>query len=358
MSADRQAAVQSLFGALQAAPHAHDFFALLRRIEALHPEAPRFGQALRPSQEALRLGQEPELDFAPAALASFEPHGAHAPRLGVRFFGLLGPQGPLPLHLTEYARERARQRGDPTFARFLDVFHHRLLSLFYRAWAQGQPTVQHDRPQDDRFAAWLGACFGHGAGLSRQGSLGGGSRLFQAGLLASRSRHPEGLAKILALHFDIPARIQQYVPHWMDLEREDRCRLGHARSRSRQGLDAGAPARLGMTATSGRKAWDRQYKFRIVLGPLTLAQYRALLPGGAAWRELRDWVLQYVGLDLEWDVELCLARNEVPQPHLGRQVQLGLTGWLGRRRTQRDASDLRLRPRHSFLLHRQGASHV
>ena len=124
---ERDAALRALFEDVEATPWAHDFFALLRRIEGLTPDVPRLGRGLRPSQEAIRLGQEPELDFAPAALQSLTRGQNPAPRLGVRFFGLLGPQGPMPLHLTEYTRERLHQRGDPTLSRFLDVFHHRLL---------------------------------------------------------------------------------------------------------------------------------------------------------------------------------------------------------------------------------------
>ena len=95
-----------LFDALAAAPYAFDFFALMRRIDALSPNAPRLGRALRPSFEPVRLGQDPELDFAPAAISSHETSAHGPPRIGVRFFGLFGPHGPLPLHLTDYARER------------------------------------------------------------------------------------------------------------------------------------------------------------------------------------------------------------------------------------------------------------
>jgi type VI secretion system protein ImpH len=355
ISARRQAALQALFAALEAAPHDHDFFALLRRVESLRHEAPRIGRSLRPSQEALRIGQEAELNFAPAALATFGATGGAAPRLGVRFFGLLGPQGPMPLHLTEYMRERTL-RGDPTPSRFLDVFHHRMLTLFYRAWADAQPTVQHDRPHEDRFAAWLGATFGLTSETRTQGELPETARLFQAGLLGSRSRHPEGLRKLLSQHFAVPVRIEPYVAHWMMIEPEDRSRLGYARNRPER--SGAGRAALGSTANAGNKVRDRQYKYRIALGPLTLAQYHAFLPGGAAWLKLRDWVHQYTGLDLLWDVQLCLARDQVPEPRLGRRVALGVTAWLGRRDRQRDRADLRLRPDTSFLLLRQGDSHA
>ncbi len=348
------AALAALFDALQADPRGHDFFAVLRRVELLHPQWPRFGQALRPSQEALRLGQDAELDFAPAAIESFEAD-AVVPRLGVRFFGLLGPQGPMPLHLTEYTRERLRLRNDPTLARFLDVFHHRLLALFYRAWAQAQPVVHRDRPNDDRFAAWLGSSFGFDGDVRSNSSVPLEARLFQAGLLGSRSRHPEGLTKLLSQYFGVPVRIEQHVAQWLLLDSDDRSRLGFARSRPER---TRAPAALlGSTATSGNKIRDHQFKFRIVLGPLTLAQYHDFLPGGRAWLALRDWVQQYTGLDLRWDVQLVLAHAEVPEPRLSKKVRLGLTTWIGRMGRSRDRGDLRLRPDTSFLL-RHGVHHA
>ncbi|CAN7472122.1 type VI secretion system baseplate subunit TssG [Pseudorhodoferax sp. LjRoot39] len=347
---------EALFASVRAAPWAHDFFALLRRLEALHPEAPRIGRALRPAQEPVRLGQEPELDFAPAPLASFaHEKDMPAPRLGVRFFGLLGPHGPMPLHLTEYVRERQRWRNDPTAARFLDIFHHRMLALFYRAWADAQPTVQHDRPAQDRFAAWLGAGFGHAGTAPLQGALPRQAQLFQAGLLGARSRHPEGLAKLLAQHFRVPVRIEEHVAHRLPIAPEDRSRLGHARNRpQRAALPA---AQLGRNANAGRAVHDRQFKFRVVLGPLTLAQYLGFLPGGPAWPPLRDWIRQYAGLDLQWDVQLVLAQAELPEPRLGQRVPLGVVSWLGRQHPARDRGDLRLRPTASFV-HRHGDHHA
>ena len=359
-AADRDAALAGLFRALGEAPREHDFFAVLRHVDALRPELPRIGTALRPAQEVVRLGQDPELDFAPSALESFSTGSRGAPRLGVRFFGLLGPQGPMPLHFTEYVRERLRFRGDATLARFLDVFHHRLLALFYRAWADAQPTVHHDRPDSDRFGAWLGASFGAKDAGPAPRALPERARLFQAGLLGNRSRHAEGLVKLLRQYFRVPVRVEQHVAQWLVLERDDRSRLGFSRSRPER-RDAVAP-QLGVSATSGSKCRDRQYKFRVALGPLTLARYDDFLPGGPAWSRLREWVQHYAGLDLRWDVELTLAADQVPEPRLGRAVRLGVSAWIGRRddaQRGRDRNDLRLRPDTSFLLRRNtGARHA
>lgn len=318
--------------ALAAEPYRHDFFAALRRIECLHPRLPRLGQALRPRDEPLRLGQDPGLGFAPAALASFGlPPGAAAPLLQVRFSGLLGPNGPLPLHLSEFAGARALHEGDPTLVRFLDLFNHRFLALFYRAWAQARPTVSLDRPHEDRFGMY-GACLcGLGEpALRGRGAAGDDARLFFCGLLARQVRNRDGLAALLAGYFRLPVAVEEFVGHWLVLPEGERSRLG------------GRRAALGQGAPLGARVWDRQHKIRIRFGPLDLERYAALLPGGAALAQLVDWVRQYAGFELDWDVQLLLAAPQVPRVRLGRIARLGWTSWLGARGRAGPAADLAL----------------
>lgn len=325
-----------LYAQLAEQPWAHDFFAVLRQIESLSPDAPRLGKALRPGVEPIRLGQDPELDFAPAAIMSFKADGVR-PRLGNRFFGLFGPMGPLPLHLTEYARDRLRNHADPTFARFADVFHHRALLLFYRAWAQNQPTVQADRPHDDQFAKWVSALFGQApASMRGADSVPDAAKRHSAGQLASRTRNPETISKVLRQYFDVPIRVEPYVGHWMPLRTEDRSRLG------RPGARRSAP--LGVSVVAGAKVWDRQYKLRLHVGPLTLAQYQQFLPGQPSLIELRDWMRQLVGFELLWDVRLVLKGDEVPKLDMQGKARLGRTTWLGRKTPHPDRGELHLHP--------------
>jgi type VI secretion system protein ImpH len=126
----------------------------------------------------------------------------------------------------------------------------------------------------------------------------------------------------------VPAWIQEFVGHWMALAERERTYLG------REG------SRLGSGAVLGVQVWDRQHKFRVHLGPLTLAAYESFLPGGARLRQLVDWVRFYGGLELEWDVRLWLEENEVPPLRLGRHCRLGWTTWLGHRRSGGSAHDL------------------
>jgi type VI secretion system protein ImpH len=325
----RETDVVAFFAALAEAPYRYDFYQTLRRLECLHDSRPRWGRALRPVDEPVRLGQDPDLSFAPAPLASFDAgQDGRPPRLQVRLFGLLGPNGPMPLHITEYARERLRHAGDPTLSRFLDLFHHRFLTLFYRAWAQAQPHVNRDRPKDDRFAVYVGAFLGVSTTAFRErDTLPDLAKFFHVGALIRHSRNPEGLVAILQQFFRVPVQIQEFVGHWMSLGGSERTYL------RRDG------AMLGSGAVLGARVWDRQNKFRIRLGPLTLAQYESFLPGGPMLQKLVDWVRLYCSLELDWDVRLVLDRRQVPTLRLGGG-RLGWTTWLGERPGNADAGEL------------------
>lgn len=329
----------AFFAALAAAPYRHDFYQTLRRLECLFDDKPRWGRALRPLDEPVRLGQDPDLSFAPAPIASFETSPAGGPaRLQVQLFGLLGPNGPLPIHITEYARERLRHAGDPTFGRFLDLFNHRFLALFYRAWAQAQPHVNRDRPNDDRFAVYVGSFVGIAPQAFRdRDALPDLGKLFHAGTLLRHVRNAEGMTSILQQFFRVPVQVEEFVGHWLRLEARERTSLGRSGS---SGSSLGAT--LGSGAVLGRRVWDRQHKFRVHAGPLTLAEYESFLPGGVPLRMLVDWIRQYLCFELEWDVRLILKKNEVPPLKLGSGAggRLGWTTWLGRRRAQTDAGDL------------------
>jgi len=325
----READALAFFAELAAAPYQYDFYQTLRRLECLHEGKPRWGQALRPVDEPVRLGQDPDLSFAPAPLASFAAQDGKPPRLQVRLFGLFGPNGPLPIHLTEYARERLQHAGDPTLSRFLDIFHHRFLALFYRAWAQAQPHVNRDRPKDDRFTTYVGAFLGMSpATLRDRDSLPDLAKFFHVGALIRQVRNSEGLAHILQHFFRVPVQIEEFVGHWLSLSTGERSSLSSER------------AALGSGAVLGSRVWDRQSKFRIRLGPLTLLQYESFLPGGSHLRKLVDWVRLYLCFELDWDVRLLLKRNEVPRLTLGGGRRLGWTTWLGSRPSATDADEL------------------
>lgn len=319
-------------------PWAYDYFALMRRLESLSVTAPRWGRALLPGAESVRVGQEPSLSFAPASFSRFEPPTAHSPpRLRQHFFGYLGPNGPLPVHLSDFIRERVLNHGDPTWLAFLDTFSHRFALFFYRAWAQARPAVGLDRPQEDGFRRQVGALVGIGtAARQERDEIHDDARLHFAGRLVRRVHNAEGVEAVLASYFGVPVRLEPWVGHWMALPAQELTRLGRGE----------AACSLGMGAMLGRRAWDRQHRVRLHIGPLTLERYRDFLPIGSARPVLQRWMQQLLGGELYWDAELILQKEEVPPTrlgaHAGNAPRLGWVSWLGTRRRTRDAADVRI----------------
>ena len=322
--------------ALAKEPHRFGFFNAMRALECAYRARPRIGTSRRPREDPVRLGQQPHLEFAPTTLAAFEPRENNKPaRLTGFFFGMFGPDGPLPLHLTEFAIQRIRFHRDATFARFVDMFHHRLISLFYRAWANARPTVSYDRPEEDRFSAYVASLIGLGIpALRDRDAMPDRAKLFYAGHFACHTRHAEGLAATLGDYFQVPATIQEFCPAWVTLPVHCRLHLGDL-----QGMGI-----LGETATIGARVWDCQHKFRVVFGPMGLSDYVRMIPSGEALVRLTAVIRNYAGAGLDWDLNLVLKRDEVPAAKLGEFGELGWTTWLGTRHEKTDASDMIINP--------------
>jgi type VI secretion system protein ImpH len=335
--------VDRLFADLTAEPWRFDLWHVLRWLDAKHPQFPVLGRSPNAELEPLRIGQEPSLAFAQSQLYALEPgHDGRRPRLSILGFGLFGPNGPLPIHLTEYARERVLYH-DRTFVRFADILHHRFTLLFYRAWADVQSAASLDRPGDDRFGRYSSSLIHLGeASLAQRDAVAEHAKLFVSGHLVRQTRNAEGLERVLATFFRARVRVEQWVSHWLALAREQQTRLGGGRDAEQ----------IGIGAVAGEKVPDVQSSFRIRMGPLSLAEYESHLPGGMPFSQMLSWLRNYIGYELAWDVRLVLRREEVPRATIGGSVRLGFTTWLGERRRGDDADDLVLV--HETIVARQG----
>ncbi len=305
---------------LKQSPEKFSFFLALRCIECAAADSPRLGQSLRPASDPVRLDQTPSLAFANSTLDFFEQGKDGAPaRLSSFFHGLFGPHGALPAHLTEHAKDRLKHAKDPTFARFVDMFHHRMLSLFYRAWANKEPTVNFDREASDQFKKYIGALFGQGMpSLHQRDELPDRAKLYFSGLLSKQVHNADGLAAMLSGYFNMPVTVNEFIGEWMPMPKESQWRLGESE-------ETGA---LGQTTLVGEKAWGCQHKFRLRFGPLNFAAFKRLLPGGEDLKCVIAVVKNYIGLQFDWDSNLVLKKKEVPEFVLGGENQLGWSTWL------------------------------
>lgn len=313
-------------------PFAFDFYRAARLLQAQFLNCPRFGYSQSLGQDPVRFAQKPSLAFAPSTIAGVTA-GAQQPatRIWENFFGLFGPNGPLPLSLTEYARERELHFGDRTFAAFLNIFHHRLITFFFRAWADSQKTVDLERPADQHFACYVGSVFGLGqAPLQNRDTVPDHSKLYFAGRLAPQTRNAEGLAAILGDFFGVKTELQTFVGRWLKLPADSCCRLG----------ESPATGSVGVSTLLGARIWECQLNCRIRMGPMALRDLERLLPCGQSFKRLQQWVLNYVGDEVFWDLQLVLLHEEVPETHLGQYGRLGWTTWLKTKPFVRDAEDL------------------
>lgn len=317
---------------LEAEPHLFGFIAALRKLECIYDDKPRLGESRRTIDDPIRLGQDPSLSFAPRPIASFKTGTSSTPdRLESYFFGLFGPNGPLPLHLSEFVHSRELNNGDRTFRAFANMFHHRLFCLFYRATANGEPTINLDRPEENRFDLFAGAIPGIGPmSLRDRDEMPDAAKLHNAGLLSLQTRPAEGLVDLLENYFELPFRIEQLVGEWLPLADEDRSVLGNSRS----------SCVLGESAILGKEIWNCQHRFRIVCGSLSLVDFERLLPGAQSVDALLAVVRNYVGDEFAWDLQLVLERDDVPAIELGKSGHLGWTTWLGQRQEASDADDV------------------
>ena len=320
-----------LLTSLQQEPYKYGFFAALRELECLYKNKPRIGYSVKPADDAVRFGQMPSLQFAPSTIASFDIKGSSAAKLKVFFFGVFGANGPLPLHLTEFARSRIRNSKDDTFAEFVDLFHHRLLSLFYRAWADKEPTVQFDRSNKDKFAFYVGSLLGLGEPSSQnRDAIPDYTKLHFAAHLGGHTQHAVGLQSILSDYLQMPIQIEEFIGEWLNIPEDSYCFLD----------DDTSTGQLGVSAVIGTKTWQCQHKFRIIIGPLDLPEYASLLPSGNKLESLHSLVNNYIGFEYSWEVMLVLKKQQVPTVQPSEYGRLGWTSWLKSGKREVDVNDL------------------
>ena len=352
--------LQPMFSKLAADATQFDFYCVLRQIDAAVPGALPLGRAPRPRDEPLRLTQHASLAFAPASLHEYKAGVAAYGfgRLAINNFGMFGPNGALPQHLTEYVQERILHNKDQTIARFCDIFQHRMILLFYRAWADCQAANSLDHPERDGFGRYAASLVGLGQStLLNRDTVPDHLKLHHAGHLSRQTRNVEGLVRPLAALLRIPVALKEYCMQWLKLTVEDQTRLRSvtlAGQGAAHRVELGLPSsRLGQGAIAGVRMPDVQHKFRLLLGAMRFSEFERFLPGGDRFRQVRDWVRNYLGVELAWDARLILVKEEVPAVRLGVYGQLGWTSWLGMpaQKRHRDADDVLLNMERLTIAH-------
>jgi type VI secretion system protein ImpH len=338
-------------------PHRFEFFQAVRMLEKwFTQQAPErasarpgdvlarhiaFRNTLSLSFPASELHHAVPYDEAGAAIAdgekraqAVEEGALQRVELTPTFFGLLGGQGALPLHYTEQMLTREMKR-DHAAREFFDIFSNRATALFYAAWKKYRLPFQYELDKDERYLPLLLALAGVSDSPSRSSVQQGRGTLEDEAIagyaMAARHRPMSAayLQRTLAEYFDVPVRVEQFVGKWYDVPPDQVTLLGNFN------------ATLGATALAGARVWQRDMRARLVIGPLKMADYEALMPGAERAVALERMLTLLAGVTLEYEVKLVLRRSEVGSIHLGRGARLGWDAFLCTRDAERDRADAR-----------------
>ncbi len=297
------------------------FFEAVRLLEAMHPEKKSIGEALTPEKEPVRFSVKPGFSFPPSEIAGLrQGEKGKAAQMDVAFMGLIGPSGVLPHWYNDLALERVRHK-DLGLTDFLDIFHHRLISLFYLAWKKNQFPVSYLPGAGDRLSGYLKSLIGLGMpSLTDRIGFAEESLVFFSGLFSRQVPSAIALEVSIAYFSGTRVQIEQFVDRLLPLSPEDQTSIGMANSR------------LGMETVCGSYVWESQTKFRINLGPMPFADFLRFLPSGDLLGPIFSLVTYRVGLEFEFDIRVLLRREEVPPCVLGMTgsdaPRLGWTTWV------------------------------
>ncbi len=325
--------------ALAADTASMDFFELLRRLETADR---RFGHAGGAAQEPARLGQGVRLSFATSDIAEIRLADAPGapPNVSVNVIGLLGPEGPMPLHLTRWVMQRLSNRwfageseramSDTAFLDFCNMLQHRAMTLYWRAWADNRAEVQVSAADGGQVTALLRALAGVGLPGTRSGkTTRAATKLRHATSLANQPQGPDRLVRYLESVVGTRVELREFVGVWTDLPERLQSRIGSS------------SAVLGRTAVAGSRVFERHARAEIRIGPLSRKDFLSFLHGADAAGDLRHALDFAAGHDVAFDLRLVLAARDVPEPRLG-ETRLGWTTWL-RSKPAGDADDLAIR---------------
>jgi type VI secretion system protein ImpH len=327
--------MDSLLGAqLLEDANSFEFFQAVALLQRLREDRRPIGGFSSPADEVVRFRVNQRLGFPASQIQKLQAAEDGPAEMMVNFMGLTGPLGVLPYAYSELILERARAK-DYSLASFFDIFNHRAISLFYRAWQKFHFPVTYSTGTRDHFTHYLLDLVGLGTkGMRDRQEVDDEALLHYVSLVAMQSRSATALEQILADYFEVPVEIEQFTGGWYELDRSTQCEM--------TGLES-ASSEVGAGAVVGDAIWDRQGRVRIRIGPLSIERYNDFLPQGSAYASLRAITRFFGNQCIDFEAQLVLDRNEVPRVELNLDskapARLGWVSWAKTRAMNVDPDD-------------------
>jgi type VI secretion system protein ImpH len=304
--------------------HRFNFFQAVYLLEKMYQDIAPPGKTGPLDKEIIRFRPHPSLSFPPTDILKIQREndadGREIIRMSLYFMGLYGVASPLPNFISELIA--TQEEETLPLQAFLDIFNHRIYSLFYRSWKKYRYYLQFEDEGKDEFSHYMLSLLGLGTrALADLVGVPPTRLIAYSGIIGHRVHSSEGLRGLLSDYLGgIEVNILEFMPRWVNIS--ERICLGSK--------EEGVKMRLGENVVIGEKILDCSSKFRVALGPLSLKEYLRFLPDGVDTQALYRLIRFYATEQLDFDVELRLKTKEVPPLQLGSELaQLGRTIWLG-----------------------------
>ncbi|TWT82313.1 hypothetical protein CA13_37750 [Planctomycetes bacterium CA13] len=341
-------------------PHRFSFYQAVRLLLAsgaarsLGANQGQIGTMKNAAEEAVRFQSQAALEFPAAEIVSVKVPPKPSPddslandvdtlpiEIEVAFWGLIGPVGALPNHYTQLVIDRTRDR-DTSLRDFLDLFSHRQLSLFYRAWekyyvpAGVERALRQSDPAVDLLRESLLSIVGRGTRRVRDRlQILDDVSVYYGGIFNDRP-NAESLGQMVADFLGLDTEVLSLFGQWLMLPPSEQSRIGVLDGHSCLGADT----------VLGEKTWDPTSKFRIQIGPVGYKEFQRLMPTGDSLIPICQLIRSYVGCEFSFDVQVVLIANEIPPCQLGSaaaadrvKTNLGWNTWLCSQTPTTDSHD-------------------
>ncbi len=328
MGAPKWPPTRPLIEVLEAEPWRFEFDQAVRLLEMLLEPEVGLGDSPDPRREGVRLQAEMEFGFPPTTVRGIELKRNRfgkikSAKLKVAVMALAGVLGPLPLAYSDMLMDRRANR-DNAMRDFLDIFNHRLLSILNRVRGRTRIRMQWRSPLEQGTARHLLSVAGLGTeGTRNRLDVPDSVLLSHAALVGSRPASVSGLETTLSDFFGVAVRVLPFRGKWLDLDPNDRTRIG--------GLRVGRNNALGVTTSMGSRAYDPSGGFDLELETSDPDLFASFMPGQPANKAITAMTRVYVGQGMEFGLVIHgkFAERKPPRLRISDQLRLGWTAHMG-----------------------------
>jgi len=298
----------------------YQFFSALRALELQLRNSPPLGEQGPARAERIRLRPSTSFLFPTTDIVNIDAQrtGAAEHRVVVttNLPGLYGVGSPLP---RTYAHQILQEDDEvPQTRQFLDLLHHRLFSLWYRAWKRHHYEQAFDQDGLDDLTRILFELIGVPKDATEETLGTSPIRLLRyLGWLVLRSRPVTGLAILLCEELALPIEIDQLPVRWLTVRPE---------LQSRVHSDPQRGGRLGHDFVLGARRMDRAGALRLRIGPVSYKTLLDLWPGAPLHRRLTALARFYLRQPLDLQMCVRVPAAEVQRARLSAHQPTRL-GW-------------------------------